>query len=194
MGFGFPNPVPAWSDSVSILPQVTCPSCHLWYASFLCFEGFFSEATFSHMQTPATFAWFPPHGDEPFLSLEEVVLELHTDVLDPSPLQGRMPWVYSKQVPEHPKVCSPEALGYDPAFCLYPFFQDPELHLLMATAVNLTFTSPTSPSMFVSVKSGSQPLIVGLWSLSLGICHWCSPQTWVACVLLCCSSSRYWGG
>lgn len=120
---------------------------------------FFSEAHFSHMQTPGAFAWFHPHGDEPFLSLKEVILELYPHVLDSSPLQGHMPWVSSKQVPEHPKVFPPEAQDCDPAFCLVPS-SGSWLCLLMATAFTLTFTSPNSPSMFVSVRSSSQPLIV----------------------------------
>lgn len=62
------------------------------------------------------------------------MLENQTVLLDDSSLQDCLLWASSKQMPEYAKVRFPEVQGCDAAFCLVPFFQDPELHRLTVTA------------------------------------------------------------
>lgn len=66
---------------------VTCPFLQLLCASFSCF----SRELLVHPHRPVTFAWFPAHCDGPFLSLEEVILEYQTGLLDPVCSPGLSP-------------------------------------------------------------------------------------------------------
>lgn len=53
--------------------------------------------------------------------------------------------------------------GCDLAICLVPFSQKPEVHHLIVTEAKVaqTFTSLISSSLFVSMRSSRQPLLVG---------------------------------
>lgn len=46
--------------------------------------------------------------------------------------------IFSKQIPEQATVCSPWIESCDPALCLVPSSQDPELHHFMVYAVKTT--------------------------------------------------------
>lgn len=60
----------------------------------------------------------------------------------------------------------------------------------------LTFTSPLSPSLLMNMRSSRVFLCVGssvTWRRNLSSRTCCVPEAfWIAYVLLCCHSSRYW--
>lgn len=108
----------------------------------------------------SSFGQLPAHQGALILSLVEVILENQPALLCPSSLQGHITW----DPPEPAKVCSPEIWGCDPAFCPALSSQDLEFHHAQSLQprLPLTFTSLTSSSLFVSMRSRRFPC----WVLS----------------------------
>lgn len=127
-----------------------------------------------------------------FFTMEEIIPENH----QPSwtPVLSRM--VSSGICPNSCLLkCSPEVQNCDPAFCFFP----PHLRILHATIPRSllppTFTSLTSLSLPGKYKV--QENVSPHWLLNhlSGSHYQRTPETsWIACALLYCPSSRYWGG
>lgn len=130
VGFGFPNPIPACLDIISMcllsylfLPHVCCLLCLNLVKSNL----FFSAGLLQETKLPLL--GFPAQYDGLLLNLEEVILDKNLpDLPDTSSLQGHIPWDSSKQDPEQAQVFSPEIQSYGPAICLAPSSQDSPSH------------------------------------------------------------------
>lgn len=54
------------------------------------------------------------------LCLEEVILENHIALLDPSSLQDSLPWDFYKQIHKQVRICSSQGQGCYPAICFLP--------------------------------------------------------------------------
>ena len=100
-----------------------------------------------------------------FLSLEEMILENQTALLDSSSSQDHPPWASSKQTPEYAKVSSLEIQGCDAAFCLVPLSQDPELRHLVVTAVKAAPSFHIHDPFFLACKQQVQQNISHHWPL-----------------------------
>lgn len=77
--------------------------------------------------------------------------------------------------PEQAQVCSPEGQGCDPAFCLVPSFEDPDLHHLIFTAAKAAAPNHHTPRKFFLVcknqdQQSTSPSLTS-WSPLLGSCH-----------------------
>lgn len=94
---------------------------------------------------PASFVLIPAHRNGIFLDWMCINVENQLAFSDPSSPQDCIPWYSSEQIPEWDKVCSPEVQGYDPAICLTPFSQDPELHHLTFSAGSQGHHCPSYP-------------------------------------------------
>lgn len=68
------------------------------------------------------------------LSLEEVILENHIGLPDPSSLQDSLPQDFYKQIPKQVRICSSQGQGCHPAICFLPSSQAAETQYSMFTA------------------------------------------------------------
>ena len=108
----------------------------------------------------------------------------------------RCPWDSSKQVPEKAKVCSHEVQDYNPILFHVASLQDPELHYLLVTAGKTT-ASLHIPDPFIlvcncEVQQSISPCYL-LHHLCPEVIITTLATSQIACALLCCPSSRYWG-
>ena len=100
-------------------------------APFL-FVSEFCQELLAHQHRPsATFAGLPARQDEPFFSLEEVILKKQPALLDPSSLPQTIP---HRILPSRSNWAPLKSRVVMLLFALFPSSQDPELHHLMVTA------------------------------------------------------------
>lgn len=178
MGFGFLIAFQhAQAASLYSFQVVRSCLCSL-YIFFLCLFEFCQDLLVNSCRPSGIFARFPAHWYERFLSLKEVIFEYQPIFLELSSLQGPVLWDSVKQIPESVTLKSRAVILF---FYPVPSSQDPECHHCHCNLrLPLTFTSPRSSSLFVSIRSSTVPLIVGSVSLGSGICHQCFPRTlWV---------------
>jgi len=125
---------------------VTCLFCHHLYAQF-------TQKLLVHpCRPPATFAWFPAHQGELFLSLENVILENQPAPLDSSP------GLYAMRFSQAGPLRGQSHLESCVAILIFALFTS--LRILNSTIwwslqprLHLTFMFLTSSSMFVSMRS-----------------------------------------
>lgn len=141
---------------------------------------------------PCTFPCFPALQDEPFL--EEVILKINQ--LSRTPLLSKV---------TSPGILPSRSLNQTKSVLKFRIVI--LLFALLPPFRNLNFTSnghcsqgcPQSSyphtSSYLFVRSGLSGCALSLAPLSpvLGSYHQCTPETWIAYVLLCCPSSRYQG-
>lgn len=139
------------------------PCCHLLRVSFFMFE--FSQELIVHLcKLTATFTWFSACLDRQRLRVEEVILQNQPALLEP----WRPPMAFFQADPSDPsmvKFCSPEAQSCDPAFCLIPSLQHPELHHLMITVARAAPNIHIPDWFFlvyISTRPSRTPLISSL--------------------------------
>lgn len=85
--------------------------------------------------------------------------------------------------------CSPEVQS----FTFSPSSQDPTHPNLMVTAA-LSPHTPDQSFLFSKYKVQQSMSPHFLLDHLSGSCYQCTPETsWIACTLMCCPSSRYWG-
>ena len=78
-------------------------------------------------------------------------------------LQDHISWVSSKQIPEGTKVCSQMSRIVLLHFALLPSLRilDFTISWSLQPRLFLTFTAPTSSSLFVSIRSSTAPALIG---------------------------------
>lgn len=122
MGFGFPNTILIYSDSVSVfLP------CHLsLLPSPVCFLFVFEfSQELVHPCRPLTIvAWLSACLNGLSVSLENVVLENQPGLLDTSSCQDFLPGIFPSRSPNRDKICFREIQGWDPAFSFFPLLRN----------------------------------------------------------------------